>query len=64
MVVLVNRGTASAAEIFAGAIQGQGRAQIVGTRTYGKDTIQLIFSLSDGSSLHVTAAQWWVPDYS
>jgi carboxyl-terminal processing protease len=62
MVVLVNRGTASAAEIFAGAIQGQGRAQIVGTRTYGKDTIQLIFSLSDGSSLHVTAAQWWVPD--
>jgi carboxyl-terminal processing protease len=61
VVVLVNRGTASAAEIFAGAIQGQGRAAVVGTRTYGKDTIQLIFSLSDGSSLHVTAAQWWVP---
>jgi carboxyl-terminal processing protease len=33
----------------------------VGTRTFGKDTIQLVFSLSDGSSLHVTSAHWWVP---
>jgi carboxyl-terminal processing protease len=61
IVVLVNRGTASAAEIFAGALQGQKRALIVGTRTYGKDTIQLVFSLSDGSSLHVTSAHWWIP---
>lgn len=61
IVVLVNRGTASAAEILAGALQGQNRAQLVGTRTYGKDSIQLVFNLSDGSSLHVTAAQWWVP---
>ncbi len=61
IVLLVNQGTASAAEIFAGALQGQKRAQIVGTRTYGKDTIQLVFNLSDGSSLHVTAAHWWVP---
>jgi carboxyl-terminal processing protease len=61
MVILVNKGTASAAEIFAGAIQGQKRSPIVGTNTYGKDTIQLVFSLSDGSSLHVTAAHWWVP---
>jgi carboxyl-terminal processing protease len=61
IVLLVNRGTASAAEIFAGALQGQKRALIVGTRTYGKDTIQLVFNLSDGSSLHVTAAHWWVP---
>ncbi len=52
---------ASAAEIFAGALQGQKRASLVGTRTYGKDTIQLVFNLSDGSSLHVTAAHWWVP---
>ncbi len=64
MVVLVNKGTASAAEIFAGAIKGQNRAQIVGTRTYGKDTIQLVFNLSDGSSLHVTSAHWWVPNLS
>lgn len=61
VVVLVNRGTASAAEIFAGALKGQDRAKIVGTRTFGKDTIQLVFSLSDGSSLHVTSAHWWVP---
>jgi len=61
IVVLVNKGTASAAEIFAGAIQGQGRAPIVGTNTYGKDTIQLVFRLSDGSSLHVTSAHWWIP---
>lgn len=61
VVLLVNRGTASAAEIFAGALQGQKRAIVVGTRTYGKDTIQLVFNLADGSSLHVTAAQWWVP---
>ncbi len=61
IVILVNHGTASAAEIFAGALQGQKRASIVGVPTYGKDTIQLVFSLSDGSSLHVTAAHWWVP---
>jgi carboxyl-terminal processing protease len=62
IVVLVNRGTASAAEIFAGAIKGQNRAPLVGTPTFGKDTIQLVFSLSDGSSLHVTSAHWWVPN--
>jgi len=61
IVVLVNKGTASAAEIFAGSLQGQKRAPIVGTNTYGKDTIQLVFNLSDGSSIHVTAAHWWIP---
>lgn len=62
IVVLINRGTASAAEIFAGALQAQQRATVVGTRSYGKDTIQLVFNLSDGSSLHVTSAKWWVPN--
>lgn len=61
VVILVNKGTASAAEIFAGAIKGQKRALVVGTPTYGKDTIQLVFNLVDGSSLHVTSAHWWVP---
>jgi carboxyl-terminal processing protease len=61
LVILVNKGTASAAEILAGALQGQKRALLVGTRTYGKDSIQLVFDLSDGSSLHVTAAHWWIP---
>lgn len=61
LVVLVNKGTASAAEILTGALKGQGRALVVGTPTYGKDSIQLVFRLSDGSSLHVTSAKWWVP---
>ncbi len=61
LVVLVNGGTASAAELLAGALQAQGRAPLIGAPTYGKDTLQLLLTLSDGSSLHVTAARWWVP---
>jgi carboxyl-terminal processing protease len=61
LVVLVNHDTASAAEIVAGALKIQDRAKIIGTPTFGKDSIQLVFSLEDGSSLHVTAAKWWLP---
>ena len=61
VVALVNKSTASAAEIFAGALQAQKRAVLVGEPTYGKDSIQLVFDLGDGSNLHVTAARWWVP---
>ena len=61
LVVLVNKSTASSAEILAGALQGQKRALLVGAPTYGKDSIQLVFDLGDGSNLHVTAARWWVP---
>lgn len=61
IVVFVNDGTASAAEIIAGALKAQGRATIYGAPTFGKDSIQLIFDLVDDSSLHVTAAKWWVP---
>jgi carboxyl-terminal processing protease len=61
LVVLVNQNTASAAEIIAGALQARGRAKLVGAPTFGKDSIQLIFELQDGSSLHVTAARWWIP---
>ncbi len=61
LVVLVDHGTASAAELLAGALQAQQRAPLIGTPTYGKDTLQLLLPLSDGSSLHVTAARWWVP---
>jgi carboxyl-terminal processing protease len=60
-VVLFNRNTASAAEIIAGALQIHSRAQLIGESTFGKDTIQLIFDLDDGSSLHITAAKWWIP---
>lgn len=61
LVVLVNQNTASAAEIISGALQAQKRALLIGTHTYGKDTIQLVFELQDKSSLSVTAAHWWVP---
>ena len=61
LTVLINQGSASAAEIAAGALQVHKRAPLVGTQSYGKDTIQLVFSLKDDSSLHVTSARWWVP---
>lgn len=61
MVILVNNGTASAAELVAGAIWDQGRAVLVGQRTFGKGTVQQIYRLSDDSSLHVTSAEWFTP---
>ena len=62
MVVLVNGSTASSAEMIAGAIQANVRALLIGTPTYGKTTIQYVFTLQDGSSIHVTSGQWWIPD--
>lgn len=62
LVVLVNENTASAAEIIAGSIQAQDRAKLIGLPTYGKNTIQLVFSLTDKSSIHITAAEWWIPN--
>ncbi|HSF83118.1 MAG TPA: S41 family peptidase, partial [Anaerolineales bacterium] len=61
LVVMINHNTASAAEIIAGAVKRQGRAVVVGSPSMGKDSIQLVFELKDGSSLHVTAANWWIP---
>jgi carboxyl-terminal processing protease len=61
LAVLINHGSASASEIVAGALQAAKRAPLVGEPSYGKDTIQLVFELSDKSSLHLTAAHWWVP---
>lgn len=62
LVVLVNRQTASGAELVAGAIQDQGRGILIGQKTYGKGTVQQIFQLSDHSSLHVTSSQWLTPN--
>ncbi len=61
LVILVNRGTASAAELVAGALRDNGRGILVGQTTYGKGSVQLIFPLSDGSSVHITSAEWYTP---
>jgi carboxyl-terminal processing protease len=63
LVVLVNHNTASAAEIVAGALLDRGRAPLVGQTTYGKGSVQLVFDLSDKSSLHVTAYLWYTPSH-
>ena len=62
MIVLINSGTASGAELVAGALQDTGRGTLIGQLSFGKGTIQQIFPLSDGSSLHVTSAEWLTPD--
>ncbi|MEO0565721.1 MAG: S41 family peptidase, partial [Chloroflexota bacterium] len=62
LAVLINNGTASAAELVAGAIRGQERGILIGQRTFGKGTVQQIYRLSDDSSLHITSAEWFTPD--
>ena len=62
MVVLVNKGSASASEILAGAIKFHRGAKLVGTQTFGKGTVQQLDYLTGGSSIKVTVANWLLPD--
>lgn len=61
LVVLVNGNTASASEIVTGALQDRKRAEVVGTRTFGKGVFQEVIELSNGGALDITAGQYFTP---
>ncbi len=61
VAVLVDRGTASAAEIVAGALQDRGRAKVIGSNTFGKGVFQEIERLSNGGALKLTVGEYFLP---
>ena len=63
-VILVNKGSASASEILAGALRAHLKTKLIGTNTFGKGTVQELKSLSDNSKIKLTIANWELPDGS
>lgn len=63
LIVLVNKGTASASEILAGALHDNGRATLLGDKTFGKGLIQSLFELPDGAGLAITVAKYETPNH-
>ena len=61
LVLLVDRGSASASEVLAGALQDNGRAVIVGERTFGKGSVQSVLPLRNGSGIKLTTARYYTP---
>ena len=62
MVVLVNRSSASASEVLAGALQDHGRALIVGEKTFGKGSVQSVLNLRNGSGIRLTTSRYYTPN--
>lgn len=60
-IVLINENSASASEITAGALRDYGKAKLVGKKSYGKGSVQVVLDLSSGSRLKVTEARWYTP---
>ncbi|MDD5469681.1 MAG: S41 family peptidase [Candidatus Peribacteraceae bacterium] len=61
LIVIVNEGSASASEIVAGAIQDHQRGRVIGSKTFGKGTVQEVLEFTDNSSLKLTIAEWFTP---
>jgi len=62
LAVLVDAASASSSEIVAGSLRAHGRATLVGTRTFGKGSVQIAYELRDGSAINLTVQHWYLPD--